>query len=238
MLPTVLRRPLAEKIGFAAAHHWPRILANSHDDIIDEISCLFPGWGRDEFETIRSPYPLQHYADRVTQVFCNSVNAYEICNLLAREPVGQKIIFTGGGLLKNPLSANPQLEFLHVHPGFLPHVKGADGILWSMLIRGKIGASIISMDAGLDTGDVLFQKEWQIPAITYTRDEIDGETLYRIIYSFLDPVCRSVILEQFLSENINLTWTKMPQKNNVGLLCHFMHKRIRTRILKRIFKKN
>lgn len=49
---------------------------------------------------------------------------------------------------------------INVHPSLLPRYRGAAPINWS-LIRGetKTGVTIMRMDEGLDTGDILTQKE-------------------------------------------------------------------------------
>lgn len=57
-----------------------------------------------------------------------------LLDYLASEPEGA-ILFTGGGILPEQVLMLPQLKFLHVHPGFLPAIRGADCALWSTTVR-------------------------------------------------------------------------------------------------------
>ena len=57
----------------------------------------------------------------------------------------QTYLFTGGGLVPRCILELPDTEFVHIHPGFLPYIRGADGILWSVLIRDKPGAACFYM---------------------------------------------------------------------------------------------
>ena len=53
----------------------------------------------------------------------------------------------------------PGIRLIHVHTGFLPQVRGADVLLWSLLVRGRPGVSAFFMTPGLDDGDVLAARE-------------------------------------------------------------------------------
>ena len=59
------------------------------------------------------------------------------------------------------LSLNfPRLGCLNVHPSLLPKYRGAAPLNWS-IIRGetKTGVTIMLMDEGMDSGDILLQQE-------------------------------------------------------------------------------
>ena len=72
------------------------------------------------------------------------------------------IIFTGGGLLRQPLLAIPRLGVLNCHTGILPLYRGMDVVEWTAveenIDRIGFGATLHFMDNGVDTGPVLLRK--------------------------------------------------------------------------------
>lgn len=48
---------------------------------------------------------------------------------------------------------------LNLHTSLLPYNRGAHPILWSILERTPLGVTIHQVDAGLDTGPILLQKQ-------------------------------------------------------------------------------
>ena len=74
-----------------------------------------------------------------------------------------------GRILPTELLALPRLGALNVHPSLLPKYRGATPIQ-TAIARGEreTGVSIMLMDAGLDTGDVVLAERTAIaPAETY-----------------------------------------------------------------------
>lgn len=68
-----------------------------------------------------------------------------------------------GQILNKKLLEIPKYGAINIHVSLLPKYRGAAPINWS-IIRGekKTGVTIIQMDEGLDTGDILGQKEFEI----------------------------------------------------------------------------
>lgn len=52
-------------------------------------------------------------------------------------------------------------KIINMHISFLPYNKGADPNLWSYLENSPKGVTIHKIDKGLDTGDIILQKEVQ-----------------------------------------------------------------------------
>lgn len=96
-------------------------------------------------------------------------------------------------------------KVLNLHISFLPWNRGADPNFWSWLEKTPKGVTIHLMDAGLDTGAILFQKEVQFN---------DSETLassYEIL--------QSEIVELFqnnLEHILNLDFDPKPQDIQAG----------------------
>ncbi len=78
-----------------------------------------------------------------------------------------------GQILPPPLLALPRHGCLNVHASLLPRHRGAAPIQWALLEGdAETGVTIMRMDAGLDTGDLLSQETVPI------RPEDDGQTLH------------------------------------------------------------
>src|SRR5690606_29952514 len=108
------------------------------------------------------------------------------------------VLFTGGGIVPASLLEIPELPFIHIHPGFLPEIRGADCVLWSTLLTGHPSATCFFMSPGIDTGDIV--KPCWLPEVIFDVDmkDYDLKTLYRAIYSFFDPWVRAYVLRETL----------------------------------------
>ncbi|HEV7280486.1 MAG TPA: formyltransferase family protein [Pirellulaceae bacterium] len=103
-------------------------------------------------------------ADRSASSLAGELAAYEpdLC-LLAWWPY----------LLDEPAIQVPQIGCLNFHPSLLPHGRGKAPNFWTLVEGTPYGVTIHWVDAGIDSGDVAFQRE--IPVGW----EDTGETLYR-----------------------------------------------------------
>ena len=73
------------------------------------------------------------------------------------------VVAAFGQILPKEILNFPRLGCINVHPSLLPKYRGAAPINWS-LIRGesRTGVTIMYMDVGLDTGDILLHEETPI----------------------------------------------------------------------------
>jgi methionyl-tRNA formyltransferase len=79
------------------------------------------------------------------------------------------VVAAFGQILPQTMIEIPTMGCINVHPSLLPKYRGAAPINWS-LIRGetKTGVTIMMMDEGLDTGDILTQEEITLePDVTF-----------------------------------------------------------------------
>jgi methionyl-tRNA formyltransferase len=79
------------------------------------------------------------------------------------------VLVAFGQILPKAIIDGPPLGCINVHPSLLPKYRGAAPMNWA-LIRGeeKTGISIMRMDEGVDSGDILLQEETAIePGETY-----------------------------------------------------------------------
>lgn len=87
-------------------------------------------------------------------------NALEIIENLAPEII---IVVAYGKILPKEILSSAKYGCVNVHASLLPLYRGAAPIQWSILNGDdKTGVSIMQMDEGLDTGDVLLVKETPI----------------------------------------------------------------------------
>jgi len=73
------------------------------------------------------------------------------------------VVAAFGQILPKEILRGPRLGCINIHPSLLPKYRGAAPINWT-LIRGDrtTGVTIMQMDEGVDSGDVLLQKETSI----------------------------------------------------------------------------
>lgn len=242
MLPGFLRRPFAESHQNRTNLYWVRHIQKQlpklYDAMVEEVgrSLEFPpGY----FEEILGNRPFTDYADVVDKVM--------VANF--RDPVLTKALsdlspatglFTGGGLVPNELLSINGIRFLHIHPGLLPHVRGADGILWSMLVRGRPGASCFYMAPGLDEGDVTLADEFA-PIKIHLPDgpRPNDQMLYRAVFSFLDPALRARLLLRLIEKGDDLDdLPAQTQDTTAGVTYHFMNPVLRRAALGAIFPRH
>ena len=70
------------------------------------------------------------------------------------------VVAAFGQILPKAIIDFPRLGCLNIHPSLLPKYRGAAPLNWS-IIRGetKTGVTIMLMDEGMDSGDILLQQE-------------------------------------------------------------------------------
>lgn len=75
------------------------------------------------------------------------------------------VLVAFGQLLPKAIIDYPPLKCLNIHPSLLPKYRGAAPLNWQ-IIHGetKTGVSLIIMDEGMDSGDVLLQEETPLGA--------------------------------------------------------------------------
>lgn len=71
-------------------------------------------------------------------------------------------------------------KIINLHISLLPYNKGADPNLWSYIENTPKGVTIHYMDKGLDTGDIIVQKE--------VEDNIETDTLKTSYYRLINEI--------------------------------------------------
>ncbi len=241
--PGRLRSWYAEKTQEHALNFWPRRLLASHPDLTRSIGAgLEPILERpaDLIREMYGPFSYEKYANRVERLVVRDLRDEALRQHLASSG-STTALFTGGGILPTGIIDLPGLRFLHVHPGHLPFVRGADGLLWSMLVRGQPAMSCFHLAAGLDTGDVVAIRDY--PPLSFdiaSHVRPDDQTLYRAIFAFIDPLLRAdLLVNGVLTAQPDLSRLETTHQNpSAGVTYHFLHPRLRERALARLFPRS
>ena len=79
------------------------------------------------------------------------------------------VVVAFGQILPESILSIPQYGCINIHGSLLPKYRGAAPIQWAILNEEKVtGVTIMYMDKGMDTGDMLYKKEIPIePEDTY-----------------------------------------------------------------------
>ncbi len=90
-------------------------------------------------------------------------NAEEIQERLRAEQPDVFVLAGYGPILHEPVLTIPQRLTVNLHAGKLPHYRGSSPMNWA-LINGEVffTLSVIRVDAGVDTGDVLLERAFPI----------------------------------------------------------------------------
>lgn len=239
-LPIIGSKRLATRAQNKSHNHYPFAIRRDNPALMEAIEVGLSAHVQNPGDLIREMYDGFDLQDFGCDVELARVSSYRdarfICVINSLE--AGWALFTGGGILPSASFERSDLRFLHVHTGFLPHIRGADVLLWSLLVRGRPGVSAFEMTPNLDDGDVLAAEELpllEIPVQGNLRP--DDETLYRSLFSFVDPLIRAEFLTDtltHLSSGLSEVETR-PQELTVGTTFHFMHPAIRRAALARLF---
>ncbi len=224
------------------AHNFhPYAIRRRSPELVDAIAEALAPQIDDPQGLYRDMYERFDYADFAPDVVRIGANSYRDPGLrkgLERIRPGLTV-FTGGGLVPKSVLSIDGLRLLHIHTGLLPHVRGADVLLWSMLVRGRPAASAFMLVPELDEGDVVAAREFA-PLRVRLPAEVgaDDDTLYRATFSFIDPLLRADLLvrDVLLANQATLpNLATRPQDVETGVTYHFMHPVVRAKALRHLF---
>jgi len=239
-LPKGMRQSYAASIQRSKIHYWPKYLLKSKADFIhslfSEVQEKF-GFSRLQIDNAHSLLPLSNYSQSIESLLIEDLKDVILNNYLTEEVDGA-VLYTGGGIVPAELLNIEQLKFLHIHPGYLPDIRGADCALWSLLLAGNVSASCFYMSPDIDGGEII-QSQW-LPEFSMNVDitDIDHQSLYRVVYAFLDPWIRSFVLREVINhhEQFSSLSGKFQSKED-GIMYHFMHPKLKAAAFQKLFCK-
>ncbi len=121
------------------------------------------------------PPPVKAYAmtQGLTVLQPEKIKAPEAVAELRKYEADLFVVAAFGQILSKEILTMPKYGCINIHASLLPKYRGAAPIQWSIIDGEKeTGVTIMQMDEGLDTGDILTQKVVQIA------DDDTGESLF------------------------------------------------------------
>ena len=233
------RLNILEKIHHNLNFYWPKQLLKKEEKFVNGILGSLADITRIDYETMLEVIgrsDLKKFCDEILKLEIDNYNDERLVSFFSKN-IKIPFLYTGGGILPSSIFEIKSLKIIHIHPGLLPYVRGADGFFWSILTRKKIGLSCFYMNEGLDTGDLIKTIELPVPKFLCKKvNYLDEKTLYRTIYSFCDPILRAYFLKIILESNVNIdSWKGKKQDIKKGLTFHFMSKNLQKKVYEKIF---
>ncbi|MBR1214326.1 hypothetical protein [Bradyrhizobium sp. JYMT SZCCT0180] len=174
------------------------------------------------------------YCDKLQRVTAVDYNDAGLHRTLRRQSC-KIFLYTDGGRVPPALLNDPSIRFLHIHPGVVPEVRGSDGLFWSLLIRGRPGASCFFMNQGIDTGDVIMTRDFDRPAFDGIRSAVerDAPTAYRAVLHAFDPHLRAQLFVDVVKhvDGDLRRLTGRRQEPTEGMSYYWMHPAMWRRVL-------
>lgn len=137
-------------------------LFNANYQIINIISQPNHAKGRKQ---IISDTPIAKFAKskKLDLLQPESINSTEMKEYLLHSEVDLIITAAYGQIVKEEILSIPKFGCINLHASLLPKYRGAAPIN-AAVINGETetGVTIMQMDKGMDTGDILFQKSTMI----------------------------------------------------------------------------
>lgn len=241
IFPKVFRKIYAATIQRNRIHHWAQHIRSKQPGLVNSITSELQqkfSFSEETQKRALDLLPLSEYSDNVDTRLFTGIKDTALLDYLAAEPAST-ILFTGGGIVPDSLLSLENLKLIHIHPGYLPDIRGADCVLWSTFLTGHASATCFYMSPGIDTGDIV-EPCW-LPKVRFDFDaaDLDTETLYRTMYCYFDPWVRSYALREVIGKHRNFhELPSVSQSEDEGLTYHFMHKQFQALALKGLVNSN
>lgn len=146
-----------------------------------------------------APFNYAAYADSVQSFAAADYDDPVLHSIMLAQPC-RTFLYTNGGRVPESLLAQPGVKIFHIHPGVVPYVRGSDGLLWSIAVRGCPGVSCFYMDAGIDTGALIATAEFPLPVLPVSApaSAADEDALYRALLLAYDPHLRASLFRDVI----------------------------------------
>ncbi len=160
-----------------------------------------------------------------------NINTLENCKII--KDIGtSRFLISGKTILKEILNTNK--DFLHIHPAYLPDIRGADGSLWNIKNKNCFGGSAFLVDKKIDTGDIIYRELINLNNFKIL-DHKYKKKLNDIWFCFIDPAIRCKILKNLIKNKMLIA--KPEIKNQNGDYFSFMEPNDKQKILESILLK-
>ena len=195
---TGLRKKYATAIQYRRIHHWSKYLFRHHNHLcLDIFESLQQNYGIDQnaFQGFLTLKPLDHYCDNITSLFTTGFRDQNLFEFIKKQ-YSLNYLFTGGGIIPKKFFDIRDSRFIHIHPGFLPEIRGGDGLLWSTMLSSRPSATCFYMNSGIDTGDIIHAMFLPRINLSHKTSQLEEKMIYRLLYCFIDPWVRSIVFKK------------------------------------------
>lgn len=169
----------------------------------------------------------------IKYINANSINSEKVIQYLKKCDC-YNFLVSHQEILKTVFKTNK--SFYHIHPGYLPLVKGADGSLHSILNYGNVGYTFFKMSERIDEGEIIYRNFLKFKKFS-GKDfhHFDLQKIYRIWFSFFDPALRAYVLKEILKKRISLSDRVNIKKNEKSDYFTFMNEDEKKSVFEKIY---
>ena len=174
---------------------------------------------------------LDFFKDRIIYIPDADVNSKILFNQILSSG-DNYFINTSKQIYKEILNTNK--NFYHIHPGYLPLVRGADGSLNSLLNYNCFGVSFYKMTSKIDDGDIYLRESFNFKKFNLADfDKYNIKDIYRIWFSFFDPILRCSLLKRVLEPSFK--FNKILSESEMSFYYSFLKDDDYKTVFKKIF---
>lgn len=168
---------------------------------------------RNKFKpTVIKQYALDNNLEVLTP---DSVNTDEFINILKEKEIDFIVVVAFGQLIKENLLKEFENKIINLHPSSLPKYRGPSPVQFSLLNGDKTThASAMLIEKGMDSGDILYQKELEIQDeddFTSLSEKLSKIGSQAILYSILNY--NDLIEKRIKQDDEKATFTKKISKD-------------------------
>lgn len=159
------------------------------------------------------------------------------CDQLSQQKLGAADFFlnTGSFIYNKNLLKSLERKVIHVHPGYLPELRGGDGLLWSIYLNNEIGLTLFKMNEFIDQGEIFCRKKINFNKFNNELfKKFTNQQKYNFIFSSLDPVFRSYFFWSAAYKKLGNDSLIINEKNK-GIYKSFMKKNELENVFSKIF---
>lgn len=240
LFPETLRKKNAAIIQKQRIHYWPKKIAKYQPELKKTIANSIIEdyqFSQDILDNANELQPLTYFCSNVETLLIKNLRDTLLTERLKQLPEST-LLYTGGGMVPKQLLDISNIKLIHIHPGFLPRLRGADCTLWSVLMYDTTSASCFFMDDDIDIGNIILASWLPQTSFKISHNKYDSKTLYRSIYSFFDPWVRSFVLRQVIKKYSGTNFyaiSTTKQVKDSGTTLHFMHNKIKDVVMDKLF---
>ena len=203
------------------------------------IRNLGSSFSRDVRLSLGAKFTLRDFlgSKSLRPIHTGSVNDPTMQHKLANAS-SSNILFSSGGreeIISPETFSITRKNFLHFHPGVLPEIRGADGLLWSALLRQQAGVSGFWMRRGIDSGPVVAVSEFAFPDFGRRLRSVPTDVFYHNLLNTYDPLLRAkAMLDLFSNQwSLNQALEKSGDSGGTGSSrqYHPMHRTLRNKVI-------